>query len=187
MKRALASYKLFQARAPIRLYLLALIATFMLAGCGSQDERATDSSHQIISFKVPDIASKLDQTTGILTATIAVNGGTPQNMTVSDTDATATVSNIPLGDTEFQIVFTYNLDPFGPLVVASATKTINVTAGNNTLTFANGDYDTASFDEDGDGLSNLAELDESSTTDPSIADAPCILGTSLIGSCVLGS
>ncbi len=187
MKRALASYKLFQARPPIRRYLSALIVAFILAGCGSQDESATDSSHQIISFKVPDVASKLDQTVGTLTATIAVNGGTPQNMTVSATDATVTLSNIPLGSTDFTIIFTYNLDPFGPLVVASATRTINVTAGSNTLTFANADYDTASYDEDGDGISNLAELDESSTTSPIVADAPCVLGTSLIGSCVLGS
>ncbi len=187
MKRALASYKLFQTRPPIRMYLLALIAASMLAGCGSQDNSATDSSDQIISFKIPDVASKLDQTTGDLTATIAVNGGTPQDMVVSATDATVTLSNIPLGSTDFTIIFTYNLDPFGPLVVASATQTLNVTAGSNTLTFANADYDTALYDEDGDGISNLAELDESSTTSPIVVDATCILGTSLIGSCVLGS
>ncbi len=186
MKRALASYKLFHIRPPIRRYLSALIVAFILAGCGSQDESATDSSHQIISFKVPDVASKLDQTVGTLTATIAVNGGTPQNMTVSATDATVTLSNIPLGSTDFTIIFTYNLDPFGPLVVASATRTIDVTAGSNTLTFANGDFDT-SYDQDGDGISNLVELDESSTTSPIVVDATCILGTSQIGSCTLGS
>jgi len=73
-----------------------------------------------------------------------------------------------------------------PQIVSASSITDTYTTGN-TLTFVDGDYDTASFDEDGDGISNIVELDELSTTNPIVADAPCILGTSLIGSCVLGS
>ena len=79
------------------------------------------------------------------------------------------------------IVFTYNLDPNGPLVVASTTKSFNVTEGSNTLNFVTADYDTASFDEDGDGISNLVELDEFSTTSP--VGALCKLGFANIDFC----
>lgn len=186
MKSELQDHKLSPLNPPRPISLFLLLATLMLTACNNQNDSTSDSDN--VSIKIPDVASKLDQMAGDLTATIAVNGGTPQNMTVSATDATATLSNIPIGSTGFTIVFTYNLDPFGPLVVASATQTLDVTAGSNTLTFANADYDTASFDEDGDGLSNIVELDESSTTNPIVADAGvCVLGTSLIGSCVLGS
>jgi hypothetical protein len=105
-------------------------------------------------------------------------------MTISATTASTTLNNIPAGETTFIIVFTYDLDPFGPLVVASATKTITVTEGTNTITFASEDYDTASFDADDDGISNLLELDESSATSPLVS--LCILGTTVLDDCELG-
>ena len=169
--------------------LVVLLVAFILNGCGSQSNTPDDSSlaGDKASFSIPAsiMGAKLDQTAGNLTATISVNGGSPIPMTVSDTTASTTLNNIPAGETAFTIVFTYDLDPYGPLVVASATQSITVTEeGTNTITFANEDYDTASFDADGDGISNLEELDESSTTSP----VSCTLGVAArLGICELGT
>ena len=130
------------------------------------------------------MGARLDQTAGNLTATISVNGGSPMPMTISDTTASSTLNNIPAGETTLTIVFTYDRDPFGPLVVASATKSITVTGGTNTINFASGDYDTASFDADNDGISNLLELDESSVTSPFVS--LCIMGIAVLDDCELG-
>lgn len=123
---------------------------------------------------------------GTLTATLS---GCPEGnklMTISGSTASATCSKVPEGPRTFTITFTYDLDPYGPLTIASASKQINVVKDrNNPLNFVTGDFDTASFDEDGDGISNILELDESSTSNPLLA--PCVLGTSLLDDCELGS
>ncbi len=192
MNRVLQSYKFNPSNLPGLLPLLFFVAILNLVACGSQNETSTISSSQDsnVSLKIPDsiLASKLDQSAGTLTATISVstlNGGVPQAMTVSATDATATLSSIPLGDATITIVFTYDLPPFGPLVVASATRNLTVVAGDNPISFVATDYDSESFDEDGDGLSNLAELDDASTSSPIVA--LCKLGAAVLGSCELGS
>jgi len=172
---------------PSRLkFLFLLLATLMLTACGNQSDSASESGN--VSIKIPDIANKLDQAAGTLTATISVsslNGGTPQPMTISTTDASVKLSNIPTGSTTITIVFTYDVAPFGPLVVASATRTVTVGTGDNPISFVSTDYDTASFDEDGDGISNILELDESSITSPIVS--LCKPGTAILGSCELGS
>jgi len=184
MKSALPNYKLFPSSQPIRLYLFALIAVFTLAGCGSQDETKVDSSQQTLSFKIPDTIQGSKLVGGTLTATISVNGGAPQAMTISGGTASITLTGLPLGTTDFTLEFTYQLDPYVPMIVASDTQTINVVAGSgNTVNFVIADFDTAIYDEDGDGISNLVELDEFSTTSP----ISCVLGTSELGNCELGS
>lgn len=171
------------------LYIFALLVGFILSGC-SQNETSTDSSQQPanLSFKTPDsiLASRLDLNAGTLTATISY-GTTTVPLTISGDGLTAssTIDNVPIGSTDFTIVFTYDLAPFGPLDVASATINITVAAGNNTLAVTAADYDTASFDADGDGVSNIVELDEASTSSPIVA--LCVLDNSQLGDCELGS
>ena len=188
MKRGMLSQGLMSLNLINTRSLWLLIAMFTLTACGSHNEAPDVSSlGDNVSFKIPDsiLASRLDQTAGTLSATISVNGGTPQAMTLSATNASVTLSSIPVGDTSFTIVFTYELPPNGPLVVASATKSMTIVEGSNSINFAASDFDTASFDADGDGLSNLQELDETSTTSPLVA--LCNLGTAVLGSCELGS
>ncbi len=190
MKRVLPGYKSFPFGPSSRLCIAALITILTLAGCGNQDETAADSQQSsTLSFKISDslLGSKLDQTAGTLTVRIQVGSGAFQTMTISGDGLTAslTLDNIPVGATDFTIEITYELVPFGPLVVALGTKTITVVEGGNTLSFATTDFDTASFDEDGDGVSNLVELDENSTTSPVVAI--CVLDASLLGECELGS
>jgi hypothetical protein len=161
-----------------------LIAAFTLAGCSSGTDSA-DASQQDdnVSFQIPDslLGNKVDRNN--LSATISVNGGTPQAMAIDDGSDSATVSlsNIPTGDTTFVITFTYD---FGgtPLTVAEATKNFTVAEGANNINFIAADYDT-SFDEDGDGISNIAELDETSTSDPTVET--CRIGTDVTDSSIL--
>lgn len=184
MKSVLPNYKLFPSNKPIRLYLFSLIAVFTLAGCGSQDKTTTESSEQTLSFKVPDSIQGSKLVGGILTATISVNGGPPQAMTISAGTASITLTGITPGTTDFTLEFTYELAPYVPMIVASDTQTINVIAGgSNTVNFVIADFDTAIHDDDDDGISNLVELDEFSTTSP----ISCVLGTSELGNCELGS
>ena len=181
------NYNLSTSNRPIRHWLLVLIAAFTLSACGSQNETTGSSPQQgeNVSIQIPDAAGKLDQIAGTLTATISVNGGAPQAMTISGTSASVTLDSIPTGTTTFTIVFSYELASFGALVVASATRTLDVLAGSNTLSFAAADYDTASFDEDGDGISNIVELDEASISSPVVS--LCILDTAKLDNCELGS
>ena len=182
MKSELQNHKLSPLNPPRPISLFLLLATLTLTACNNQNDSTSDSDN--VSINIPYVVSNLDLAAGTLTATIAVNGGTPQNLTVSATDATATLSNLSLGSTNFTIVFRYELGSYGPLGVATATKNQNVTAGSNTLTFANAEYDTDFFDEDGDGISNIIELDEFSTTTP----ISCRLGFAAeLGFCELGT
>lgn len=168
--------------------LVVLLVAFISNGCGSQSDTSGDSllEDNNVLFLIPEsiMGARLDQAAGNLTATISVNGNSPVPMTVSDTTVMSTLNNIAAGETTLTIVFTYDRDPFGPLVVASATKSILVTDGANSITFANEDYDTASFDADGDGISNLLELDESSVTSPVVS--LCILEAEVLDECELG-
>lgn len=169
-----------------------LMATFVLSGCGSQNDSVdTDSSGQDdnLQLQLPEaiFANRLDQTAGTLTATIFVNGVEKETVNISGgaTEVSFNLANIPTGSTTLTILFTYDLDPYGPLDVARAEKTFTVTQGNNLIEFLVSDYDTTSFDSDGDGISNLVELDENSNTSPVVA--LCILGTAQLGGCELGS
>lgn len=171
-------------------FLFLLIAAFVLSGCGSQNQAVdTGSSGQDdnVSFQMPEaiFGNKLDQGAGTLTATISVEGGSATPMTISGETASVTLDNIPTGLTTFTILFSYDLDPYGPLDVARAEKTFTVMEGSNSLSFEVSDYDTASFDADGDGISNILELDENSNTSPVLS--LCVLGTAELGNCELGS
>ena len=192
MKIVIQFHKLIPFELPDPPSLLLLLVALTLAGCGNQNETSTNSSPQVdnVSFRIPDaIASKLDRVGGTLTAVLTVNGVDRPPITITGDTATFTLSGTAGETLNLSITFTYFLPPFPTLVVAaSTTKSIVVSAGANTVNFVTADYDTASFDEDGDGLSNIVELDNESTTNPIVADAvTCVLGTSLIGSCVLGS
>jgi hypothetical protein len=171
-------------------FLFLFITAFLLSGCGSESDStdaASSGQDEHVSFQLPKavFGNKLDQNTGALGATISVDGSSPIPMTISGTTASVTLNNIPAGLTTFTILFTYDLPPYGPLDVALAYKEIDVTTGNNTVNFQVSDYDTASFDEDNDGISNIVELDENSSTSPVVT--LCILGTAQLGECELGS
>ena len=172
--------------------LLLSASLLVLTACSNDSAPDVSTQQQSgVAIQLPEaIASRIsDQTNGTLSATISIDGGPAQAMTISGNSASATLSNIAAGSHSFTIVFVFDHDLYDPLTVASATKTLNVAAGNNSLSFATTDYDL-SFDEDGDGVPNIIELDPASTTNPTIS--LCILAdtvaqsTAQLGSCELG-
>jgi hypothetical protein len=165
--------------------LIYLIAAFSLASCGSNNDSNTSKQGDNISLQIPDslLANKVNRSN--LSATITIDGGTAQTMSIDDANnsATASLGSISTGNHTFVIQFTYDYSGTR-LTVAEATKTITVAEGSNSLSFLASDYDT-SFDQDSDGLTNLEELDATSTTNPTVS--LCKLGTATLGSCELGS
>ena len=166
---------------------MSLIAALTLAGCGNQDE-GTD-----LSFNISDTVLAAVNPTHLTADITVTNVGTgissTRAMTISGTTASVTLNSLSTGSTDFTIVFSYDDGTIGPLVLGSLAQNLVVAEGvNPPLNFSFSDFETLSFDEDGDGLSNVVELDENSTTDPLVADnlTACILGTSLIGTCVFG-
>lgn len=167
--------------------LLLTASLLILSACGTHDSASSENSLQgNVAVQLPDeLANRIsDQTNGTLSATISIDGGAAQAMTISGTSATATLGSIPTGSHTFTIVFTFDHNLYAPLTVASAEKDFTVVAGSNTLSFDQTEYDL-SFDEDGDGVPNIIELDPASNTSPIVA--LCQLGTAVLGSCELGS
>ena len=187
MKIVIQFHKLIPLELPDPLSLLLLLAALTLTGCGNQNETSTDSSPQVdnVSFQIPDsIASKIDRVGGTLTVVLTVNGVDQPAITITGDTANLTLSGTAGEPLNLSITFTYDSDPFGPLVVAaSTTKSIVVSAGGNTVNFVTGDYDSASYDKDGDLFTNLAEL--SAGSDPTDAsDSPVVSHAVFIGDLV---
>lgn len=69
----------------------------------------------------------------------------------------------------------------GSFLIASATKTgVSATSEGTDVAFSSNDFDT-SMDNDGDGVSNLDEIEAGNNP----GNPSCVFGTSLIGRCVL--
>jgi len=105
-----------------------------------------------------------------LTAYIRVDDGERQPMTIADDNASIQLTGISQGSHTFIIEFEYisNNSPGNPIILARASKTIDVGPGDNPLDILESDYETDSFDEDGDGVSNLKEISNGSNPFASI-------------------
>jgi len=99
-----------------------------------------------------------------LTAYIQVDGGDRQQMTISGSNASISLTGISQGDHTFTVEFEYisSSAPGNPIILARAIETMEVGSGTNVLEILEEDYDTDSFDEDGDGVSNLDEVSNGS-------------------------
>ncbi len=95
-----------------------------------------------------------------LTAYIRVDEGERQQMVIDDGNAFISLTGISQGSHTFTVKFEYisSSAPGNPIILASASKMIDVKPGDNPLSFLEADYETDSFDEDGDGVSNLDEI-----------------------------
>ncbi|MCF6261127.1 MAG: hypothetical protein L3J98_13365 [Gammaproteobacteria bacterium] len=99
-------------------------------------------------------------TDNALTAYIRVDESERQQMTISDGNAFISLTGISQGSHIFTVEFEYlsSRAPGNPIILARASKTIDVKPGDNPLDILESDYETDSFDEDGDGVSNLDEI-----------------------------
>ena len=166
--------------------LLLAACLLTLTACSRQDEARNTEIQQDnnLSFQLPDalLGAKVDRNN--LSGTVTVAGRT-YDLTIDDaTDsANLTLPGIPTGSRNFTIRFFYDLG--GTILqVAQAERTIFVGEGRNILDLMATDFDTASYDDDRDGISNIDELDESSTSNP--LTPLCVLDRAVLDDCELG-
>ena len=161
----------------------------VLSACSSSDDTVTTTE---TVTEIPQFIQKLALDTtdpnASLLAWITIDGGTRTQLTIDLVAGTASRS-ITLSRSEHKVLiefeFTGGVDP---ITLATATKTVDLSAGDASLTFDDADY-TTNFDEDNDTFTNLIEVTNDSDPFnefdlPSISD--CILDTSVIGGCNLG-
>ena len=161
------------ARVSIRSLLRALpvsLAIVLLAACNAPGESNSSSgSGGSMSLALPDSIQPSALPDGALSATVSascVNNGAPRTLTDSDGDGmfTGRIENVPRGSCTFVIVFTFADAEFGDIDLVRAERTLHIGSGNNQLVLQQGDYEL--LDDDGDGVSNLAELDDANRTHP---------------------
>lgn len=155
----------------------------LLSACSSSDN-ATNTGSTKTTTALPLAALTVPNPSG-LSAHIILDGNTtsPIAMTI-DTGAgtaTANITGLTLASHTVQIVYEYNDGVTTYTLAQSTVHTVDLTGGSATYSIPDTDYNTASFDDDSDGLSNALEL--AAGTDP--GDSGCVLGISLVGSCTL--
>ena len=153
----------------IPLCCLALLIT----GCGDSSQSSSLFLHpqkptvNIVAADSPTAAHL--PAMGILSATVnaaCLNGGQPA--VLSDDGAGnfrgSFTNNITTGDCTFDVTLAFEDPDYGAVEVATASKTVAIKRGSNDVVVSSNDYSFA--DVDGDGVSNLSELDVSSRTNP---------------------
>ena len=154
--------------------------TIFLNACSSENNTSATSSTKTVT-QLPLAALTVPNPSG-LSAHIILDGNaaSPIAMTIDNVAGTATanITGLTLASHTVQIVYEYN-DGVTTYTLAQSTEhTVDLTSGSATYNIPDTDYDTASFDQDSDGLSNAMEL--AAGTNPN--DAGCVLGISLVGS-----
>ncbi len=141
----------------------------------------------------------LSTTDGNLLVWITIDEGTRIQLTIDSTTSTLSTSTVSTVSTVSASISITDLsrsihtlliefeftDGVDTITLATVTSTVDLSAGDASLSFADTDYETASYDDDNDGINNLTEIING--TDPLVPDiSDCILDTSVIGGCTLG-
>ena len=151
----------------------------VLSACSSSDDTVTTTE---TVTEIPQFIQKLALDTtdpdAELLAWITIDDGTRTQLTIDLVAGTASRS-ITLSRSEHKVLIEFEFtDGTDTITLATATKTVDLSAGDASLTFEIPDY-TTSYDDDNDGESNLAEI--IAGTSP----IDCVLDTSVIGGCTL--
>ncbi len=117
---------------------------------------------------VVDIAFSLPQTllqsslsdTGATTAYLQVDEGTRKAMTLTGSTASIQLSGLAPGMHQFSVILEYALtsDPQTPVTLVESTKNASISAGGNSISFADSDFDFSLLDSDNDSISNFDEM-----------------------------
>jgi len=134
---------------------LALLMIFLLQACGNN--HSTEQKNVSVT-QIPTAVQKLILPNGTLTAWVTVDGGSRTQMTIDSTagTASATISGLTLATHTVLIEYEFT-DTYGTILVASASKPVDLSSGSGSLNFSDADYNT-SYDSDGDGITNVVEL-----------------------------
>ena len=164
--------------------ILSACLLLALSACSSNDntvataETATEIPQAILKFA-------LNTTDGNLLAWIKIDGGIRSPMTVDSTAGTVSASIPGLSRATHTVLIEFEFtDGVDTITLATVSTTVDLSAGDASLTFADTDY-TTSYDDDHDGITNVTEIING--TDPLVPTVTnCILDTSVIGGCTLG-
>jgi len=146
------------------IYLLLL--TLGLIACGSETTAPTvnDSGDNSSRIEMPFNVQKISDAGGTVRAYIEIDGDSEkrQEMVISTDSngveiATLTITGLSLVPHSFTIVYEYT-DTNGTITLARASRMVNVTSTGVNVNFPSDGYNLNDFDEDGDGINNVAEI-----------------------------
>lgn len=172
--------------------ILNLVFLSTLYACDNSSTETSSNNSSVAKTEMPSELQKLTLGAGTLSAYVTIDSNSPIAMTIDTTAGSESASATILGLTldVHTVSITYEYDDGtgqGVLVVATASNTVDLTAGNGSIGFVAADYDLTSHDEDADGISNAAEF--AAGSDPRVAGtagaSPCVLGSSQLGNCTL--
>jgi len=139
---------------------LVIFATILLAACSGNGGSDAPVAAAPAALPIPErVQAKINSGASNVGATISIDGGTPQEMTISNGSATFQADNLDAKDHSVVIKF-YQIIGDKHLDLAQSTSTVTVVAGQTTSLAADAlSYDTDSFDEDHDGKPNVDDDD----------------------------
>ncbi len=163
--------------------LSVLLASLLLTACNNSDSGTINSDETgatTMAFSPPAVISQSRIASDDLMLEILVDG-TAVPLSRNEAGQWVGTTMVP-SNSNVEVIVNWSEDLAvyvnGPLLLATATKELNVAAGATSaqLTFLNSEFDT-SIDTDGDGRSNLAERNDN--FDPLDDDSPGVAITTV--------
>ncbi len=158
-----------------------LCVAFLVSSCGGGGGSPAAPTGQIDLSTTFTVDVNNLPADGVLHVYAAIDGGAQQDMQITATTASTSISSLSIGthSIDIEVVFAYNNGT--NIILSSASSSIDVVEGANPLDISSTTYVTT-YDEDNDGITNLDEINAG--TSP--LDTTCVLGVSIIGNCTLG-
>jgi len=141
-------------------FVLVLLGAMLAGGCGSDGNSGSAESGPAASIPVPErVQAKINNDASNVAATISIDGGAEQAMTISGGSASFQANGLTPGAHTVVITF-YQTAGDARIVLAKNTSQVNIVAGQTSSVGQDGlTYDTASFNEDGDLYPNVEDDD----------------------------
>jgi len=144
----------------------------LLSACGqnNSDKDFTDKDVQGTGIELPKVLQGTTFTNGDIYAYISVDSEPRQELVIIGNQASATLNNLSaeLHNFTIEFVFVYSSNTEQPLTLATASTQLDLSRGQNQLSFQDSDYEYIDYDFDEDTIPNLVELADG--TDPFIKD-----------------
>lgn len=162
--------------------LLILVFILCLGACGgSNDQENVESrassqknnvSLSVEQFDLPSIQISSMTAPGETKAYVRIDGGPKQEMPIDANGAEAKLKldSLSTGEHYIEVIYEYHAEAFDPVSIAIASKTVDLEQGSNLLVIEQSDYSINELDDDGDGVSNYAELSLPQASNPKQKD-----------------